>query len=71
MSPFGDRLPLHLNPDLPIIASSGLAEVGREAQARSLGAQKFLSKPYTAMRLLQALDELLRNGQMNSGHEEK
>lgn len=61
----------HLNPDLPIVASSGLAEVGREAQARSLGAQKFLSKPYTAMRLLQALDELLRNGQMNSRQEEK
>ncbi len=52
-----------LNPQLPIIASSGLAETGKEAQARSLGAQKFLSKPYTAVRLLRALNELLRGGQ--------
>ncbi|MBO0721193.1 MAG: response regulator, partial [Blastocatellia bacterium] len=48
-----------LNPRLPIIASSGLAETGKEAQARSLGVQKFLPKPYTAARLLRALNELL------------
>ncbi len=48
-----------LNPRLPVIASSGLAETGKEEQARNLGAQKFLPKPYTAMELLQALDELL------------
>ncbi|MBO0798010.1 MAG: response regulator, partial [Blastocatellia bacterium] len=48
-----------LNPRLPIIASSGLAETGREVQARSLGVQKFLPKPYTAARLLRALNELL------------
>jgi two-component system, cell cycle sensor histidine kinase and response regulator CckA len=60
-----------LNPHLPVIASSGLAEAGREEQARRLGAQKFLSKPYTAVRLLRALDELLHDGQSNSGDEEK
>jgi signal transduction histidine kinase/ActR/RegA family two-component response regulator len=51
-----------LNPLLPIIASSGLAEAGKEEQARSLGAQKFLSKPYTPASLLWALRESLRGG---------
>jgi CheY-like chemotaxis protein len=60
-----------LNPLLPIIASSGLTEAGKEEQARSLGAQKFLSKPYTAANLLWALDELLRDGRSGAGHEEK
>jgi CheY-like chemotaxis protein len=60
-----------LNPRLPIIASSGLAEAGKEQQARSLGAGEFLSKPYTAPRLLWALHELLRDGQTHSDHEEQ
>lgn len=51
-----------LNPQLPIIASSGLAETVKEQQARSLGAQMFLPKPYTATRLLETLHELLHNG---------
>lgn len=58
-----------LDPQLPIIASSGLAEAGREEQARSLGACVFLSKPYTAPRLLWALHELLRDGQTDSENE--
>jgi nitrogen-specific signal transduction histidine kinase/CheY-like chemotaxis protein len=49
-----------LNPELPIIASSGVAETGKQELAHSLGAQRFLSKPYTAARLLQTLNELLR-----------
>jgi len=49
-----------LNPLLPIIASSGLTEAGKEEQALSLGAQKFLSKPYTSAGLLWALRESLR-----------
>jgi CheY-like chemotaxis protein len=60
-----------LNPLLPIIASSGLAEAGKEEQARSLGAQKFLSKPYTAANLLWALHELLRDGRTDIDHEGK
>ena len=50
-----------LNPQLPVIASSGLAEAGREEQALKLGAQKFMAKPYTAARLLWAVHELLEN----------
>jgi two-component system, cell cycle sensor histidine kinase and response regulator CckA len=60
-----------LNPRLPIIASSGLAEAGQEQQARNLGAREFLSKPYTAPRLLWALHELLRDSQTYSDHEEQ
>jgi PAS domain S-box-containing protein len=52
---------LRINPQLPIIASSGLAEAGKEQQARNLGARQFLSKPYTAPRLLRALRESLQN----------
>src|SRR4030095_10792558 len=51
-----------LNPILPIIASSGLTEAGKEEQARGLGAQNFLSKPYTAASLLWALRESLLDG---------
>jgi len=58
-----------LNPRLPIIASSGLTEAGREEQARSLGAQKFLSKPYTAANLLWALHDLLRDDRPGADHE--
>jgi PAS domain S-box-containing protein len=59
-----------LNPQLPVIACSGLAEAGKEEQARSLGAQDFLSKPYTAARLLRALHELLHNGQFRPEQKE-
>jgi signal transduction histidine kinase/ActR/RegA family two-component response regulator len=58
-----------LNPLLPIIASSGLTEAGKEEQARSLGAQKFLSKPYTSAGLLWALRESLGSGPTDTYHE--
>ncbi|MBO0858163.1 MAG: response regulator [Chloracidobacterium sp.] len=58
-----------LDPGLPIIASSGLAEIGKEAQALASGAQKFLPKPYTAVRLLRALNELLRGGPVTQSRE--
>src|SRR5262245_16255072 len=58
-----------LNPLLPIIASSGLTEAGKEEQALSLGAQKFLSKPYTSASLLWALSESLRGGPTDIDHE--
>src|SRR5262249_25327193 len=59
-----------LNPQLPIIASSGLAEAGKEQQARGLGAFNFLSKPYTAGHLLGALRESLNNGLRDASRSE-
>jgi two-component system cell cycle sensor histidine kinase/response regulator CckA len=51
------------NPDLRIIASSGLSADaggrGRNQELRSLGVKSFLSKPYTADKLLTALHDLL------------
>jgi len=51
------------NPDLRIIASSGLSADaggrGRNQELLSMGVQSFLSKPYTAEKLLTALHELL------------
>ena len=57
-----------LNPLLPIIASSGLAEAGKEEQALNLGAQKFLSKPYTPASLLWALRLSLREDRTATYH---
>jgi CheY-like chemotaxis protein len=48
-----------INPQVRIIASSGLSENGRHAEAASAGVKLFLSKPYTAERLLKALAEAL------------
>jgi PAS domain S-box-containing protein len=47
-----------LNPDVKIIASSGLSENGKMAQANA-GVKRFLPKPYTAEKLLTTLKELL------------
>lgn len=46
-----------LNPQLKIIATSGLPNQSREALAA--GAQEFLAKPYTAADLLSTLSELI------------
>jgi PAS domain S-box-containing protein len=48
-----------INPRVKIIASSGLAEGGRAADATALGIETFLSKPYTAESLLRALAGLI------------
>jgi PAS domain S-box-containing protein len=48
-----------INPQVRIIASSGLSENGRHAEAANAGVKLFLSKPYTAERLLKALAESL------------
>ncbi len=48
-----------LNPQLKIIATSGLPTQGREALAS--GAQEFLAKPYTAADLLSTLSSLIIN----------
>ena len=49
-----------LNPAVKIIAASGLATKGAEAEAAGEGVKNFLPKPYTASTLLIALRDLLR-----------
>ncbi|MFQ5798707.1 MAG: ATP-binding protein, partial [Bacteroidota bacterium] len=46
-----------INPEVKIIAMSGLAANGREKEVP--GAKSFLGKPYTAEKLLKALQEIL------------
>ena len=48
-----------LNPKLPIIAASGLAESGQRLQVSSLNVKHFLAKPYTAEALLKVLRDAL------------
>ncbi|MEZ0255867.1 MAG: ATP-binding protein, partial [Chthoniobacter sp.] len=48
-----------LNPLVKIIAASGLATKGAEAEAAGAGVKLFLPKPYTASSLLVALRDLL------------
>ena len=49
-----------LNPRVKIIASSGLAETARVAEAANGGVSKFLAKPYTAEKLLETVAEVLK-----------
>lgn len=65
MMPFMDgpatiRALQRLNPQVKIIAASGLAANDKAAEAASVGVKTFLPKPYTAEKLLTALAELLR-----------
>lgn len=53
------RVLRRLNPQLRVIAASGLAANGHVAEAASLGVKHFLPKPYTAETLLKALRDLL------------
>jgi PAS domain S-box-containing protein len=54
-----------LVPSVKIIASSGLGSGSkcgdRDAELQSLGTNLFLPKPYTAVRLIEALDSILRS----------
>jgi PAS domain S-box-containing protein len=50
------RALMKINPQIPIIASSGHAESDRVAEAAKLGVKSFLPKPYTAEKLLVMLD---------------
>ncbi|HKS27670.1 MAG TPA: PAS domain S-box protein [Pyrinomonadaceae bacterium] len=64
MMPFMDgpatiRALRRLNPQVKIIAASGLSASDKATEASSVGAKTFLPKPYTAEKLLRALDELL------------
>ena len=48
-----------LNPRVKIIASSGLAENAKAIEAGNAGVKTFLTKPYTAGKLMEALAEVL------------
>ena len=48
-----------LNPNIKIIATSGLASNGKAIEAADLGVRHFLAKPYTADKLLKLLAEIL------------
>lgn len=55
-----------MNPDVRVIAVSGLATNAQAAQAAGLGVKVFLAKPYTADALLTALADVLRDSHANS-----
>jgi two-component system, cell cycle sensor histidine kinase and response regulator CckA len=66
MMPFMDgpatiRALQKLDPQVKIIAASGLAANEKAAEAASAGVKTFLPKPYTAEKLLTTLAKLLRN----------
>jgi PAS domain S-box-containing protein len=48
-----------LNPDIAVIACSGLSTLQRQAEIIQLGASAFLAKPYTEEELLQSLSQVL------------
>jgi PAS domain S-box-containing protein len=49
-----------LNPQVRIIASSGLTENGKSPEITQAGVKAFLNKPYSADKLLKALAEVIR-----------
>ena len=49
-----------LDPEVKIIATSGLKTNGKTAEAAQLGVNTFLQKPYTAEKLLKTLAMVLR-----------
>ncbi|HZI19789.1 MAG TPA: PAS domain S-box protein [Pyrinomonadaceae bacterium] len=49
-----------MNPQVRVIAASGLAGADKTSEMTSLGVRLFLSKPYTAEKLLKSLAEVLR-----------
>ena len=59
-----------LNPQLPILAASGLAAQEHVAKAASMGVKHFLPKPYTAESLLTALHGVLAGQRSTSGWSE-
>lgn len=50
-----------LDPEIKVIASSGLRTAQREADASEHGAKAFLPKPYSEVQLLQVLTEVLKS----------
>lgn len=51
---------MHMNPQVRIIAASGLSANGMVARAAAAGIRDFLPKPYTTSALLKALQDILR-----------
>jgi CheY-like chemotaxis protein len=51
-----------INPQMPIIAASGFIERGRSAELILGSVQAYLTKPYTAAVLLEAVHRALRPG---------
>jgi CheY-like chemotaxis protein len=49
-----------LEPQVKIVAVSGLVATDKLVQVATLGVKTFLSKPYTTKELLQSISELLR-----------
>ena len=56
------RKALGLDPNLPIIAMSGLASEELQGEAMKRGARVFLRKPFGAEELLTVLTQALRSG---------
>jgi len=50
-----------INPQVKIIAVSGLASSDKLTKAASTGVKTFLSKPYTTKELLETIDGVLNN----------
>jgi DNA-binding NtrC family response regulator len=53
-----------MNPQVRVIAASGLSANDKAAEAASLRVQAFLPKPYTAEKLLKTLAEILNNSRV-------
>jgi CheY-like chemotaxis protein len=59
----GMRMHPWLNPEVKIIAASGLTAGHKSGEASLEGVKIFLSKPYTAESLLKAIAEILKTKQ--------
>ncbi len=57
------RALLHINPQIKVILSSGLAEERKVAEARQLGIEHFLSKPYNTETLLKTVAQAIRKAE--------
>lgn len=55
------RVVRKMDPDMKIVASSGLAQDAKFDELRALGVNAFLTKPYTAEKLLHTLRDVLVN----------
>jgi len=56
----------HINPQVKVIAASGLGSDPNRASLRDLGVKYFVSKPYTAKTILQMLHDILAQGPKSS-----
>jgi len=54
------RVLKQIAPQIPVVVCSGIAEEDHAAELDELGVREFLEKPFSAFRLLEALDDVLR-----------